>query len=293
VAEPTISTIKRLFALSRNRCAYPSCQNLLIDADGAFSADVCHIKGENPTAKRYDPAQSDKERRSIGNLIVLCRYHHGIIDDEDAIYSVEVLTEMKRRHEAKALSDVPFQITDTTAERIIAQMKGAAITGAVAGAAVAASSIVSEVHNFAKSFKELLGLSSDRPHSKPRRRDGAGLLIDRLRYGPAGLLRYGSTDSRHAGFGAAVAAIFKEAGWRIEPINMERVSEETVRRLRLDDRLLLSFVMRHDNLVPNAQRSVDEFFATLGFQPEGPETRVRGQAGEMIRISIGIGVRHH
>src|SRR5260370_20578257 len=122
---------------------------------------------------------------------------------------------MKRRHEAKALVDVPFRITDATAERIIAQMKSVALVSAAAGGAVAGFGVVNELKDFARSFKELLGLESDRPRSRRQQKSGAEALIQRLRYGPTGLLYYASADSRHVGFGDAVATIFKEAGWRI------------------------------------------------------------------------------
>ena len=50
---PAVKTIKRLFALSSNRCAFHGCSTPLIDpTSGSILGVVCHIKGDKPTAIR-------------------------------------------------------------------------------------------------------------------------------------------------------------------------------------------------------------------------------------------------
>jgi hypothetical protein len=102
VAEPTERTIKQLFALSGNLCAFPECQLPIIERSGIITGEICHIKAKNEGGPRFDREQSDKDRHALSNLILLCRHHHKIIDSEPAIYSVEVLTEMKSLHENAA-----------------------------------------------------------------------------------------------------------------------------------------------------------------------------------------------
>ena len=51
---PTLPTIKRLFAHSGNRCAFPKCTATLIDAETVVGK-VCHIKGARSGSGRYDP----------------------------------------------------------------------------------------------------------------------------------------------------------------------------------------------------------------------------------------------
>lgn len=97
---PTLPTIKRLFALSGNVCAFPRCPNTLVDdASGKVTGRVCHIKGRKPGAARYDPNQTAMERHGFDNLILMCPIHHDVIDDNPAKYTVAVLRKYKAEHE--------------------------------------------------------------------------------------------------------------------------------------------------------------------------------------------------
>ncbi|UWU66096.1 hypothetical protein [Bradyrhizobium sp. NC92] len=107
---PTESTLKRLFALSGNRCPFPNCPATLT-YNGRLIGEVCHIKGDNPGAARYDPAQTDKERQAYENLIAMCPTHHTVIDDDEESYPVYRILKMKADHEAKA-----SPMTDADAE---------------------------------------------------------------------------------------------------------------------------------------------------------------------------------
>jgi hypothetical protein len=80
---PSTPTVKRLFAVSGNKCAFPDCFQPLVDpASGSIVGEVCHIKGDKSGAARYDAAQNSKEH-GFGNLILLCGAHHKIIDDKE------------------------------------------------------------------------------------------------------------------------------------------------------------------------------------------------------------------
>ena len=97
-------TIKRLYALSGNICAFPDCQKEFFQEDNTeHLSNICHIEGAKPNSERYNPNMTDMQRASFENLILLCPNHH-IITNDTSIYSVEVLKEMKRNHEAKQLS---------------------------------------------------------------------------------------------------------------------------------------------------------------------------------------------
>jgi hypothetical protein len=100
-SEPSRSTIKRLFALSGNRCAFPKCQAPMA-LDETLVGEVGHIKGKQPGAARYDRAQTPAERHAYENLILLCAPHHTVIDDDEEAYTVERLRKMKAEHEARA-----------------------------------------------------------------------------------------------------------------------------------------------------------------------------------------------
>ena len=97
-AGPSNSAIKRLFAMSHNLCAFPSCRESLVDGETVVG-DVCHVKGDRPGSARYDAGQSDAERHGYDNLILMCCNHHRVIDKEQAKYPVEELLKMKKEHE--------------------------------------------------------------------------------------------------------------------------------------------------------------------------------------------------
>jgi len=97
---PNESTLKKLFARCRNLCAFPSCATRIVDPQfGTLAGRICHIKARSPRGPRYDPKQSEEERHSYENLIVLCGVHHGLIDDQPETFTTELLLEMKEMHE--------------------------------------------------------------------------------------------------------------------------------------------------------------------------------------------------
>jgi hypothetical protein len=87
LAGPSNPTIKRLFAMSHNLCAFPGCTEPLVEGETVVG-EVCHIKGERPGSARYEASQADAERHDFSNLIAMCRKHHRIIDNEEAKYPV-------------------------------------------------------------------------------------------------------------------------------------------------------------------------------------------------------------
>ena len=96
---PTKETIKRLCAVSRNRCAFPNCEIPVAEDSGTFTGEIAHIRGSSANGPRFDSEQADKERHSFENLILLCGRHHRIIDAEVEKYTVARLLEIKHNHE--------------------------------------------------------------------------------------------------------------------------------------------------------------------------------------------------
>lgn len=96
---PSQKTIKRLFALSRNQCAFPECELPTVEESGTVTGHICHICSREPDGPRYDPAQTDEQRHGFANLILLCARHHAIVDNEPDTYTAASLLEMKRQHE--------------------------------------------------------------------------------------------------------------------------------------------------------------------------------------------------
>lgn len=99
MASPSERTIKRLFALSGNVCAFPGCQLPIVESSGTVTGEICHICAQSPDGPRYNPKQDAEENNSFDNLLLLCRRHHKVIDSEPDVYSVDALKEIKSIHE--------------------------------------------------------------------------------------------------------------------------------------------------------------------------------------------------
>lgn len=118
LASPTHRDVKRLFALSGNRCAFPKCQTAIAEGT-SLVGEICHIKADKPDGPRYDPAQTDGERQSFDNLILMCANHHKVVDDDEESYSVERLRKLKAEHESRATPASNFKEDDAIVSLLI------------------------------------------------------------------------------------------------------------------------------------------------------------------------------
>ncbi|SUE16251.1 Uncharacterised protein [Rhodococcus gordoniae] len=102
---PRDSVIKRLYALSMNRCAFPECTTEIVETGtGTVVSEVCHINAHSVGGPRYDAGQTDEERQGFDNLIIMCKVHHAVVDDENNLdrFTTEYLHNLKREHETAA-----------------------------------------------------------------------------------------------------------------------------------------------------------------------------------------------
>lgn len=95
-------TRKILWGRSGNRCAI--CKNELIIAstgkdDESVIAEECHIISSKLNGPRHDPSYPLEKLDSYENLILLCRIHHKMIDDQSATFTTTILRQMKLNHE--------------------------------------------------------------------------------------------------------------------------------------------------------------------------------------------------
>ncbi|MFG1350457.1 HNH endonuclease signature motif containing protein [Xanthobacter autotrophicus] len=114
---PTEKTIKRLFALSGNCCAFPGCSLPIVESAGTITGEICHIRARNEGGPRFDRAQTDETRHGFDNLILLCRHHHRIVNADPEAYSAEALEELKRIREEEM--GRPEQSTDSFFAKIL------------------------------------------------------------------------------------------------------------------------------------------------------------------------------
>lgn len=97
---PTSETVRELFLKSGNLCAFPLCPHLLMNAEGVFISQICHIEAADEGGQRFNESMTNEERRAFSNLMLMCHGHHKITDDVDK-YSVTDLKKMKAAHEAR------------------------------------------------------------------------------------------------------------------------------------------------------------------------------------------------
>lgn len=118
--KPTPRDVKRLFALSGNRCAFPRCAVLI--AEGAsLIGEICHIHADSPNGPRYNHNQTAEERQGFDNLILMCANHHKVIDDDDISYPAERLRQIKHEHELRHMAAPEDEFSAMVAQLLIDQ----------------------------------------------------------------------------------------------------------------------------------------------------------------------------
>ena len=101
----SLKTHKLLWGLSGNKCAFEDCRNDLIadeteTDDESIIGDEAHIVARSEDGPRGKSTLSEDDRDKYDNLILLCRKHHKIIDDQFNFYTVEKLNKVKKSHES-------------------------------------------------------------------------------------------------------------------------------------------------------------------------------------------------
>jgi len=105
LSAPRLSTIRRLYAVSRNQCAYPECRVPIFEySTGSLLGELCHINAKATGGPRFDIRQSSEQRHGFDNLVLMCSIHHTKIDAPENLstYTAERLREIKRNHEGQS-----------------------------------------------------------------------------------------------------------------------------------------------------------------------------------------------
>ncbi len=93
--------LKKLWGRSGNICSFPDCGVELAQKKklNRVIGEEAHVKGEKPTAPRYEPNQTQEDREGYENRILLCPTHHTEIDSDPEKWTVERLMQIKAAHE--------------------------------------------------------------------------------------------------------------------------------------------------------------------------------------------------
>ena len=95
---PTYDTLRQLYTLSGNQCAFPGCFNMMFDMNGNFVGQVCHIEAASEGGERFNPHMTNDQRRHYDNLLLLCYSCH-IETNNVHKYPVNVMKKIKQDHE--------------------------------------------------------------------------------------------------------------------------------------------------------------------------------------------------
>lgn len=98
----TDKTRKILWGRSGNRCAI--CRQILVIDETSLDTesvvgDECHINSGAPKGPRYSLAVDPQGIDNLTNLLLLCRVHHKMVDDQFETYTAELLRTIKANHE--------------------------------------------------------------------------------------------------------------------------------------------------------------------------------------------------
>lgn len=97
---PKTKTLRELYLKSGNQCAFPECHSLMVDGEGVFIGQVCHIEAAEEGGERFNGKQTNEDRRAFSNLMLMCYEHHQVTNDVKK-YTVSALKSMKESHEKK------------------------------------------------------------------------------------------------------------------------------------------------------------------------------------------------
>ncbi|OWA36791.1 hypothetical protein B9G55_01545 [Saccharibacillus sp. O16] len=97
---PSTKVLRELYMKSGNQCAFRGCNRMMVNENGDFVGQVCHIEGAEPGGERFNPNQTNDERADFSNLMLMC-YDHHVETNNTVLYTVELLKEMKKEHESK------------------------------------------------------------------------------------------------------------------------------------------------------------------------------------------------
>lgn len=126
MGSPSTKTIKALFAFSQNECAFPRCDDHIVDPSTKVTlGEIAHIEARNEGGPRFNGEQTEAERHGLGNLILLCEKHHKIVDADPGLYTIDVLKQMKADHETSSNSECDDDVADALRAKLVVHMQAA------------------------------------------------------------------------------------------------------------------------------------------------------------------------
>ncbi len=246
MASPSLATIKRLYAVSGNRCAFPKCIVQLVDpTSGKVTGRIAHIKARQSGGPRYDAAQSEEQRHGFDNLLLLCPIHHDVVDDDPDSYTVERLNSMKSKHEST--QQVLAEPGDAIANQFLASIAGNTVTHG--------SIIFTQNQMGGQVAHSIQNLG---PQPRAISQAAANALIAELRRHPseAVVLTCIMGDTEGHQLASVLKQVLKLGGWQVDGVN-QAIFSGPVRNIQME--------------VPEAKPALQallNWFGSAGLKPQ-------------------------
>lgn len=207
LASPSIATIKQLFALSQNGCAFPTCSQPLIH-EGKVTGRICHIKAASPGGPRYDPSQTPTDRHGFDNLVLMCPIHHDVIDADESSYTVDRLKTIKSEQESAGTPLPP--ISDEEASQLIINVGSLKIDGG--------SVIVTHNQSGGQVAHTITNLGPPKREISKATREK---MLSFLAAHPRARIGFASTqgDAEAHEFKQKLISVFREASWDVQDLS--------------------------------------------------------------------------
>ena len=173
--KPTPDTLRELYFKSGNQCAFKDCKKLIMDSDGDYIGQLCHIQAAKTGGQRFNPDMSNEDRRNVSNLLLLCYEHHKKTDDE-VKFPVGSLQQMKADHEAKFTNiadKIADEITDQSGVEVATNCETLATMSEVLNLGYEAEDLQCAISDMKWVFGQLISLPK-------RTRQLLSLIVSRL-----------------------------------------------------------------------------------------------------------------
>lgn len=119
---PSPQTKYQLIAKAAGRCQF--CNKWLFNDPITLTdnndSNLAHIIASSPDGPRGDSVLSHELSNKIDNLMLMCTEHHHLIDNNEKIYTAEVLRELKKERESR-INDLTESCTLSQTEIVIFQ----------------------------------------------------------------------------------------------------------------------------------------------------------------------------
>ena len=111
--------MKILWGRAAGRCAVPTCRvELFAEATeydpAVVIGEIAHIEAASDSGPRANPGLAMRERDEYDNLILLCQNCHARLDGQKNTNTVEVIKDLRNRHEEWVRNSLPERGRTTT-----------------------------------------------------------------------------------------------------------------------------------------------------------------------------------